>query len=523
MQPLSLEIPTVSRPAAGFLLVAVLALAAACDKVALLAPTGSTVNLSVSATSVGSNGSAELIATVIESGGTPVHNGTEVTFQASVGKLDPPVARTEGGIARTTFLANGASGTARITAFSGGARSDEVEVRVGSAAAETVTVRTDPTTVPPTGGDVQVIANVRDASGNPLSGAQVVFSADNGTLGASSGLTDASGEARTSLRTNRESTVRVSVAGKEGTARVTVVSLPSVSLSVSPATPTTGMPVTVTVTPGTVTNGNPIQNVILDLGDGTTRNLGAVTAAQAVSHVYTRADTYIITATAVDAGGQRNTTSTAVTVQRAVVGVSFNNAPTTGQVGTAVAFSVTVTNASNVTLQNVVVSFGDGKTATLPPTGGTVSNTYTAPGTYTVRATARDAFGGTYEATHQIIITAAAPLEVTLDAEAADPAITLSCTPSGNSYPKRCTAPLIGIGAAVRFTAGCSSAFGGASGACPNALSYQWNYGDGTSETSTSRSVDHVYRQPGEYVVTVTVQTSTGNTGSQRLTLIVIR
>src|SRR5690606_3551707 len=115
-----------------------IAAAAACEKVALLAPTGSTVTLSVSASAIGSTGSAEVVATVIESAGTPVHNGTEVTFQASVGKVDPQVVRTEGGIARTTFYANGASGTAIITAFSGGARSDEIELLVGSAAAEIV-------------------------------------------------------------------------------------------------------------------------------------------------------------------------------------------------------------------------------------------------------------------------------------------------------------------------------------------------------------------------------------------------
>src|SRR5215208_5393378 len=117
MTPLYLSATDVSRFAACFLCVVMLATAAACEKVALLAPTGSTVTISVSSTTLGANGSAEVIATVIEAGGTPVHNGTEVRFQTSVGIVDPAVARTDNGVATTRFRANGASGTAKILAF----------------------------------------------------------------------------------------------------------------------------------------------------------------------------------------------------------------------------------------------------------------------------------------------------------------------------------------------------------------------------------------------------------------------
>src|SRR5918993_1904665 len=168
MRLLYLEVPAVSRTTARVFLSILIVATVACDKVALLAPTGSTVTLSISSTTVASNGTAEVIAAVIESSGTPVHNGTEVTFQSSVGIVDPAVGRTEGGIARTTFRANGASGTATVTAFSGGARATDVEVLVGSAAASTVTVRTSPTSVSQNGNSVEVTATVRDLSGNGL-------------------------------------------------------------------------------------------------------------------------------------------------------------------------------------------------------------------------------------------------------------------------------------------------------------------------------------------------------------------
>ena len=394
-----------SRSAARFALFALLAFVAACDKVALLAPTGSTVTLSVSSTSVGGNGTAAVVATVIEAGGTPVHNGTEVTFQSSVGTIEPATARTEGGVARATFRANGASGTARVIAFSGGAASDEVELRVGSAAAETVTVRATPSSIPQNGGPIQVTATVRDVSGNPLPGAQVVFAADNGSLSSNSSVTDANGEANVTLTTTRQTIVRASVAGKEGQATINVASFPTASITLTPATPLVGQPFQLTITPTVPAGGSPVQTVIVDFGDGTERTLGSAGGAQSIAHVYSRAGTYTITATLIDAAGQRSSSSTVVTVQRPIVSVTFATPPPTAAVGSPVPFTVSVTNTSNIPLENVIVSFGDGKSATLPPFGGTVTNVYLGPGQYTVRARAVDQSGIGYESTHQILIT----------------------------------------------------------------------------------------------------------------------
>ncbi len=107
-----------------------------CEKMSLVSPTGSTITLTVNKTSVPINGTAEITAAVIESAGTPVQNGTVVTFTSSFGMIEPREARTEGGTARVTFTGT-QSGTAKIGAFSGGAKTAaELEVRVGAAAAE---------------------------------------------------------------------------------------------------------------------------------------------------------------------------------------------------------------------------------------------------------------------------------------------------------------------------------------------------------------------------------------------------
>src|SRR6478672_8783963 len=130
----------VSPKAARLVALLVVAAAISCDKVPLLAPTQSTVNLQINTTVVPVNGTAEVLATVTEQAGTPVHNGTTVTFTASFGTVQPAEAQTEGGIARTTFHAGSQSGTAKVGAFSGAARATEVDILVGGAAASAVSV-----------------------------------------------------------------------------------------------------------------------------------------------------------------------------------------------------------------------------------------------------------------------------------------------------------------------------------------------------------------------------------------------
>src|SRR5688572_207591 len=110
-------------------------LASSCDKVPLLAPRQSTIVVSSNSSTVQANGTAEIRATVLEQSGTPVHNGTTVTFTTNLGVLTPPEARTVNGVATVQFVANGQSGTAQVKALSGGAVSEAIELAVGTAAA----------------------------------------------------------------------------------------------------------------------------------------------------------------------------------------------------------------------------------------------------------------------------------------------------------------------------------------------------------------------------------------------------
>ena len=72
---------------------------AACDSVPLTSPTGSTITMTSDRTVLPLNGVATLRAVVVESAGTPVQNGTSVTFSSTLGSVEPFEAKTVNGIA----------------------------------------------------------------------------------------------------------------------------------------------------------------------------------------------------------------------------------------------------------------------------------------------------------------------------------------------------------------------------------------------------------------------------------------
>src|SRR5881394_3796820 len=105
----------ISRQRRASVLVAILALSAVlmvgCERVPLLAPSGSTITLTATATALPANGTTDIIAQVIEAGGTPPHSGTAVTFTTSLGSIQPSQAETDvNGRVLVKFIAGGNNG-----------------------------------------------------------------------------------------------------------------------------------------------------------------------------------------------------------------------------------------------------------------------------------------------------------------------------------------------------------------------------------------------------------------------------
>ncbi|MFN2445811.1 MAG: PKD domain-containing protein [Vicinamibacterales bacterium] len=367
-----------SRIFSRILLAALTVVLVSCDKVPLTAPTGSTVTLNINTTSLPLNGSADITAVVVEAAGTPPQNGTLVTFTSTLGSIEPREARTTNGLAAVTYRAGSTSGTARIGAFSGSASAEAVELQIGGAAAEAVSLRTE---AGATGSTVTVVATVVDEDGNAVRGVGVTFSVTSGQVSPGSAITDANGEARTTVTAFGAATVSARAGGATATIELQAA---AVTLAVSTTTPEVGVPVGFTIAPvGTVS----LREVIVDFGDGTPRqNLGPVTAQRAVSHVYAQRGTYTVTADAVNAQGIRSVASVIVTVNdRAPVAVGLTAAPNPASLATTqglVTLTATATPPAGSAIRAVYWDFGDG-TAGVASTQLQIQHRYGATGTFT--------------------------------------------------------------------------------------------------------------------------------------------
>ena len=376
--------------------ITILSFALACDKVPLLAPTGSVISLFATSNTVPLNSEIEIVANVIENGvtsggtttpgtpgtttttttaagaGTPVQNGTLVSFTTTIGRIEPSEARTNNGTVRVRFISGGQSGTATITAFSGGASGKLENLKVGSAGVERVLISASPQTLGPSGGTSTITARVEDTSGTGLSGIPVTFSTDAGSLSSSSVTTDSAGNASTTLTTSRQSKVTANVIGK--TAEVTIALNPRTGITLAgPTTPVSaGVPITFTVGVGTAAN---IRDVIVDFGDGDRRSLGAISGPTTIQHTYNEAGTFAVSATAIEASGFSETVSTAVTIlpgqPPAVIITASNNNPSVGE---TVIFTATVSGATS-TILRYEWNFGAGA---VPATAEVTSNRATA-------------------------------------------------------------------------------------------------------------------------------------------------
>lgn len=187
-----------------------------CNQAILTAPPGSALQLFANPTFIPANGGVSVIsALVIEPVGTPVPDGTVVQFFTSLGRIDAQ-GKTNDGVARVNLVSDSRSGTALISAFSGGGSApaptptttlaaapgsavvfaavavsqalafgaaamalqndDTVEVVIGSALPESMILTADPVTIRPDAPRESVIsAFVRDKDGNSVSNVPVNF------------------------------------------------------------------------------------------------------------------------------------------------------------------------------------------------------------------------------------------------------------------------------------------------------------------------------------------------------------
>jgi PKD repeat protein len=167
--------------------------------------------------------------------------------------------------------------------------------------------------------------------------------------------------------------------------------------------------------------------------------------------------------------------------------VTVTATPTTGTAPLNVAF---VSNARDPESQALTYSwnFGDGQSSTQ----ASPSHIYQAPGTFTARLTVTDSAG----------LTASATVAINANAPGNRPP-TVSVNPSTTSGSE---------GMSVVFNTTASDPDG-------QVVSYNWDFGDGT--TATVASPTHVYARAGVYTASVVVRDNGGATAGTQVTITV--
>ena len=254
---------------------------------------------------------------------------------------------------------------------------------------------------------------------------------------------------------------------------ITVTNAPASVTANFSANPTSGnAPLTVQFTDqssGSITSRD------WDFGDGT-----AHSSALNSSHTYNNAGDYTVTLMVSGSGGSNSKSLTiqVTTAPPPPPTANFGANPTSGNAPLTVQFS----DQSSGSITSRDWNFGDGSahSSALNP-----SHTYNSAGSYTVTLTVTGSGGSNSKS-------------VTIQVNTPPPPLVADFTAS----------PLLGIvPLVVNFTDRSTG----------NPVSWNWNFGDGS--TNTARNPSHTYLLPGDYTVTLTVTGSSGATSRKSLTI----
>ena len=267
--------------------------------------------------------------------------------------------------------------------------------------------------------------------------------------------------------------------GDGGTVTVTgsvVISntAPSIDSVTLPATGSEGVAVTASATGSDI--GADGLTFRWDFGDGTQIATGA-----SVGHVYADQGTYTVTLTLTDDDGAVASTSTSISIANVDPTITFSNFPASGDEGSTLLFEAAATDVLADPLL-YTWDFGDGTIVT----GPSVTHVFIDQGTPTVVLVVTDGDNGS------------ATVSQTVPIANIDPQIANVVIPASG-----------GEGQTITMSANAVDAAG-------DAMTFVWDYGDGTSDTyalalgTNSSSTTHAYDDEGTYQITITVTDGDG-------------
>ncbi len=239
----------------------------------------------------------------------------------------------------------------------------------------------------------------------------------------------------------------------------------------------------------------------LNWGDGTTSQTGLVDSGTGASllHTWSAAGTYLVKAMATDSKSAESAWSSALTVtitpgpNRAPNVPSIPSGPTSGVTGTTYSFSTSATDPNGDQVK-YTFSWGDGTTTTtaLVNSGAaaSASHKWSTPGTYLVKARAKDSKGLASAYSNSLTVTIAA-----------NRAPNMPLVPSGSTS---------GItGTSYSYTTSATDPDG-------DPVKYTFNWGDGKTTTTglvdsgTAASSSHSWTAVGTYLIKAKATDSKG-------------
>jgi PKD repeat protein len=299
--------------AAGFLLLLLLVVMSACEKVPFYAVDGATLIIAADRSQLKTGGDKAIITVIgFNAEGEVLHDNTSVTFTATLGTITSSVELQQGR-ATVEFVSGDRNGTAEITARSGTivATPAPLNITIGSGSVETLTIQANPTVLKPGGGRSLISVYAFDKAMNPLTDIPIILSTTYGALdhGNNIRLTDGAGRVTDYLYTEKTAKVSAEFGVKKVEIEVKVEAnqLPVAEFSSSPAKPTVGETVYFNASLSTDPDGW-ITSWSWNFGDGVTAS------GQVAHHIYDVAGTYTVTLKVIDNSGGSDAIEKTITI-----------------------------------------------------------------------------------------------------------------------------------------------------------------------------------------------------------------
>lgn len=297
-----------------------------CKKVPMYAVEGAVLTITADKTILKTGGDhARLTLTGFNSDGEAMHDHTTVVFTATLGRVEPAEVELIGGRAIVEFISSDSAGVADIRARSGSitAEPDPLQIIIGSAALETLSISASPSSLGPGGGNVQIRAYAFDIDGNLLASIPLILSSTSGTFQSGTAIytTNAEGFIEDILQLTQSATVHVESGDISAEVEVTVAEQPEnqppqANFTYSPVSPVRGD--TVYFNGGL--SSDPDGDVVSwewDFGDGSTGS------GKRTTHVFywegTESRSFNVLLTITDNLGATAVTSQTITVQPGAV------------------------------------------------------------------------------------------------------------------------------------------------------------------------------------------------------------